>query len=83
MRDLPVKLEARLRAIEYLVVNLYGVENRRRGWDAERVAQEHLNIREKMRNTTAAVTDPAASDMMIGEIQDAVERLLKEIREVT
>ena len=36
MDHMPPRLDARLRAIEFLIVNLYGIENRRRAWDADR-----------------------------------------------
>ena len=48
MQELPANLEARLRAIEFLVVNMYGIENRRRGWDADRISQEHNELLSRM-----------------------------------
>lgn len=78
MDDGPKNLEARLRAIEFLVANLYGIENRRRGWDAARVAQEHRELFDRMRQGETGVRqahDPAPRD-----VHEAIERLLSDIR---
>ena len=71
-------LELRLRAIEILVANLYGIENRRRGWDAARVAQEHRELLDRMRQSESGVEQargPAPRD-----VHQAMERLLSDIR---
>ena len=78
MDDLAAKLEARLRAIEFLVANLYGIENRRRGWDAERITHEHRELLDRMRQSetrTRQALDPAPRDVF-----RAIERLLADIR---
>lgn len=77
MSELGTKLEARLRAIEFLLVNLYGIENRRRGWDAERVLQEHKDLLDRMHQQhRSAPVDSTLSN----EIYATVERLLSQIR---
>ena len=48
MQELPANLEARLRAIEFLVVNMHGIGTRRRGWDADRMSQEHSELLSRM-----------------------------------
>ena len=68
----------RLQAIEFLVANLYGIENRRRGWDADRIMQEHRELLDRMRSSDTAVRqahDPAPRD-----VYQAIERLLSHIR---
>ncbi len=71
-------LEARLRAMEFLIANLYGIENRRRGWDADRVAQEHRELLDRMRQSHASARH--AHDPAPHEVYRAVERLLSDIR---
>ena len=59
-------LEPRLRALEFLVANLYGIENRRRGWGAARVAQEHRELLDRMRHSETGVQQahgPAPRDV--------------------
>ena len=78
MNDAPTKLEARLCAIEFLVANLYGIENRRRGWDAGRILNEHTELLDRMRQRetrTLPLHDPASRD-----VYQAIERLLSDIR---
>jgi hypothetical protein len=78
MNDAPTKLEARLCAIEFLVANLYGIENRRRGWDADRILNEHTELLDRMRQRetrTLPAHDPASRD-----VYQAIERLLADIR---
>lgn len=65
-----------MRAIEFLVVNLYGIETRRRGWNAERVVKEHSELLDRMRTErNSARTAGSAS-----EVYRQVERLLSDIR---
>jgi hypothetical protein len=71
-------LESRLRAVEFLVANLYGIENRRRGWDTDRVTQEHRELLDRMRQSETGVQraqDPAPRD-----VYQAMESLLADIR---
>ena len=79
MDDGPTNVKkARLRAIEFLVANLYGIENRRRGWDAARVAQEHRELLDRMRQSKTGIEQargPAPRD-----VHQALERLLSDIR---
>ena len=78
MDEEPTNLEARLRAIEFLVANLYGIESRRRGWDAARVAQEHRELLDRMRQSETAVRQ--ARDPAPRAVHQAIERLLSDIR---
>ena len=71
-------LEARLRAIEFLIANLYGIENRRRGWDADRIFQEHRELLDRMRQSMQA--RGSAHDPAPHEVYRAVEHLLSDIR---
>ena len=78
MDEGPTNLEARLRAIEFLVANLYGIENRRRGWDANRVTREHRELLDRMRQSETRVQQahvPASRD-----VYQAMESLLADIR---
>ena len=71
-------LESRLRAVEFLVANLYGIENRRRGWDTDRVTQEHRELLDRMRQSETGVQraqGPAPRD-----VYQAMESLLADIR---
>ena len=75
--DAPTKLEARLCAIEFLVANLYGIENRRRGWDAEWILNEHTELLHRMSQRTRIrpAHDPASRD-----VYQVMERMLADIR---
>jgi hypothetical protein len=76
---MPAQLEARLRAIEFLIVNLYGIENRRRGWDTNRVVKEHSELLDRMRTERhGAWTGGSPS-----EVYRQIERLLSDIRTVS
>ena len=75
MQELPANQEARLRAIEFLVVNMYGIENRRRGWDADRISQEHNELLSRM---SGKPDNPLSR-----EIYQAMERLLRDNRALT
>lgn len=75
MEQVTPQLEARLRAIEFLIVNLYGIENRRRGWAADRIHQVHGELLARMRQQERR--GPRASGT---DVYREVERLLSEIR---
>ena len=78
MDDEPRNLEARLRAVEFLVANLYGIENRRRGWDTDRITQEHRELLDRMRQSETGVRQP--HDPAPRDVYQAIERLLSDIR---
>lgn len=80
MEQVPTQLEARLLAIEFLIVNLYGIENRRRGWDADRILEEHGELLARMRHEHRSAR---AGGVAAANVYQAVERLLSDIRAVS
>ena len=79
MDHMPPKLDARLRAIEFLIVNLYGIENRRRAWDADRIVKEHGELLSRMRGQSRS--EPTRGPL--SDVYLEVERLLADIRAVS
>lgn len=81
MERMPVELEARLRAIEFLIVNLYGIENRRRQWDAQRIQQEHDELLARMRQQERRRRSGQGGTA--SEVYRQMERLLSDIRAIS
>lgn len=79
MEEISPKLEARLRAMEFLIINLYGIENRRRGRDADRILNEHKELLIRMRQQERGARAGSSDSNVYRE----VERLLSEFRAVS
>ena len=75
MDEKALEAEARLAAVEYMVMNLYVLLHRLHGDPPELVRKTHEQLREMLRTTTFPGSDPAESDLIAQEVQAAVERL--------
>jgi hypothetical protein len=74
-----IKLEARLIAIEHLIINLYRITYDLAGASDETVEAVHKRALAELEQETFQGTDPALSDLWAAEIRDAVSKLLTEI----
>ena len=72
-----IKAEVRLIALEYLVANLFAVALVSQ---PDRLKSFEDTIRGRFANQTIPGIDPAMSDMMAAELEDAVERLVEMIK---
>jgi hypothetical protein len=81
MDEKAIKLEARLGAIEYMIGELFKMVYRLGGATPAMVVESHEKFREYLRTMPMPTTDPALSDLVAAEIQEAHERLLKIIVE--
>ena len=83
MHEADVQVEARLQAIEYLLANLYARTYLQFGDEAmSQVDRGTARMLESLDTATIPGVDPIASDVVAGELRDAVERLLQTIREM-
>jgi hypothetical protein len=78
-----LKLEARLIAIEYMLANVYTLLHRIFRSPPAAILQTHEKAREMLRTQTIPGLDPVKADMMLGEVQTAVEEILTSIEEMT
>ena len=83
MHETDVQPEARLHAIEYLLANLYAkfflqIEDEAMSEVDHGIAR----MLQGLDTVTIPGVDPIASDVVAGELRDAVERLLQMIREM-
>jgi hypothetical protein len=76
-----IKLIARLGAIEYMIGQLSRMVYLSVGATPEIVEKSHEKLREYLRTMPMPPTDPAISDLVAAEIQEAHERLLGIIEE--
>jgi hypothetical protein len=82
MTEAEVKLQARLFAIEYLLENVFIVLHRIVKTSPESVLELHRRIREMLSLETIPGVDPVQADMMLAEMQEAVEKILASIEEI-
>jgi transposase len=83
MNEDQLKLEARLIAIEYMLANVYALLHRLFGTPPEAILKNHEKAREMLRVETIPGLDPVMADMMMAEVQAAVEDMLSSIEEMT
>ncbi len=76
-----IKLEARLGAIEYMVGQLFKISYGLANVTPEMIEKSHETFREKLRMLPVPDNDPAISDLVAQEMQDAHEHLLGIIEE--
>jgi hypothetical protein len=82
MDEKAIKLEVRLGAIEYMIGQLFRMIYLSVGATPKIIEQSHEVLREHLRTTPMPPTDdPAISDLVAAEIQEAHERLLGIIAE--
>jgi hypothetical protein len=81
MDEATIKIEARLAAIEHMLVNSFAILYRATGTSPDVIKIIHENARSTLSQTTFPGLDPAQSDLAAGEIQDAVDGLIQMIEE--
>jgi hypothetical protein len=79
MTEAEFKLEARIAAIEYMVMDLTVKFHRLIGAPHQAIIQAHDQAQEMLSNSTIPGIDPAQSDAFLGEVEIAVQRLLSGI----
>ena len=82
---IPVKeleLEMRLSAIEYLLSHIYAGIHVASGATMEKVQLGHSETLDNLRRKPLTGFDPATSDLVSGELENAVARLLDMQREM-
>jgi hypothetical protein len=82
MSEYHFKEEARLIAIEYLLMNLYKFLYRTLNHSPEKILAGHQMAREMLRQQTFPGFDAAESDLLSAEVQASVETLLGGIEEM-
>jgi hypothetical protein len=82
MDETQIKSEARLVAIEYMIVNIYAILHRASGAPPESILAIHQKARETLSRESMPGLDPAQSDMIAAEIQAAVEAMLSDVEEM-
>lgn len=82
MDEKGIRLEARLGAIEYMIAHLHKVLHGAIGATPEMTEDAIQQFEKSLENETFPALDPASSDLVAGEIQDAFRHLLGVIREV-
>ena len=82
MDEATVKAEARLVAIEYLLMNLYKIVYGMTQSSPASIRAAHRRAREMMQKETFPGIDAAQSDLLASEIQTAVEQLTDGIEEM-
>ena len=75
MNEKEIKLAARLSAIEYMLAELFTKFYLAHGIAIEDVQKEHKAILESIRATKAPTDDPAISDLVHAEYEEAHEHL--------
>lgn len=83
MTEDEVKLQARLFAIEYMLANAFMFLHRIARSSSDDILEAHRQVREMLHWETLPGIDPVQADMMLGEIQEAVEKILASIEELT
>jgi hypothetical protein len=81
MDEKAIRLEARLGAIEYMVGQLFKMVYLSTGVTPKMVEESHERLREHLRTMATPGNNPAISDVVAAEIQEAHERLLGIIAE--
>jgi hypothetical protein len=74
-----LQLEARLQALEYLLAEAFKLLYLATGVSHDAISASHEELREAMRTMAIPTSDPAAADLLAGEMQDATSRLLRMI----
>jgi hypothetical protein len=82
MDEKAIKLETRLSAIEYMIGQLYKVIYGLLGATPEMIEASQADLRRTLQYQTFG-TDPAKSDLAAAEMQEAVDRLLDLIAEMS
>jgi hypothetical protein len=77
-----IKEEARIYAIEYMVMLLSAKIHLIHGHSLAKVREIHLGQRQMLNRETFQLDDPAESDHFAAEVQTAVEKLLFGIEEM-
>jgi hypothetical protein len=77
-----VKLEARLLAIEYMIAHLNRTLTKLVGATPEMAEAARATFRKSLGTSSFPGLDPATSDLMAGELEEAFERLFETIREI-
>lgn len=72
-----LQLEARLSAIEYMIGQLFKVTYGSIGATPEMIEASHKKFRNYLETMPTPTEDPAMSDLVAAEIQEAHERLLE------
>jgi hypothetical protein len=81
MDEQTVKMMARISALEYLVCHLQTKLFRIIGAEPDRIRNANDQCLENLRTITIPGIDPAWSDMLAAELQDAVRSILRGIEE--
>ncbi|TWT00304.1 hypothetical protein [Reyranella sp. CPCC 100927] len=77
------KLEIRMAATEYLVANLYAAMFGQTTDPVREAKVANDTLRDNLRRQTVPGTDPVWSDHVSGEMQDAMERVLLMMEDMT
>jgi hypothetical protein len=76
MNDKEIKLQTRLYALEVMVSNLYVINLASSGYPKEVLEAIRGKLLVLAREVTVPSTDPATSDLIAAEFEDALSRLL-------
>ena len=77
-----IREEARLYAIEYMIMNVYAHLHCLLKTSPQKVREMHDAFREQMAVETFSLDDPAESDAFAAEVQQAVEQMQDGIEDI-
>lgn len=76
MNEYQFKLEARLAAIEYMIMTMYSTQHRVLGTPVEAISYAHRNMIERLRNLGIPHVHPVESDAFLSEVEERVDLML-------